>query len=156
MARPRKLNPDWPKRLFFRHEAYYFVGKVEGKSRWINLGRDKDKAIAAVSEANKSGSLEAINDQSWVVSLVGLFGQAAECAYCGATSNLTVEHFIPVTAGGSDDPINLTLACLSCNTRKKDQNPIQFLVSFLRENEAARLRFIDHLLDNDRSSVVSP
>lgn len=43
------------------------------------------------------------------------------CRYCGAqapTVELTVDHVIPVTLGGSDDPSNLVAACTACNGGK--------------------------------------
>lgn len=43
------------------------------------------------------------------------------CKYCGAAApdvTLTVDHVIPVTLGGSDDPSNLVAACKDCNAGK--------------------------------------
>ena len=31
-----------------------------------------------------------------------------------------VEHIVPVSRGGADDPANLALACRACNVRKGD------------------------------------
>jgi HNH endonuclease len=48
------------------------------------------------------------------------------CEYCRAPEaifNLSfeVEHIIPSSRGGSDDPANLALACRSCNLYKGDR-----------------------------------
>lgn len=42
------------------------------------------------------------------------------CRYCGAMAPdaLTVDHVIPVTLGGGDDPNNLVTACQDCNNGK--------------------------------------
>lgn len=43
------------------------------------------------------------------------------CRYCGAMAPdvaLTVDHVVPVTLGGSDDPSNLVAACADCNAGK--------------------------------------
>lgn len=43
------------------------------------------------------------------------------CSYCGATSQtaqLVVDHVVPIAAGGSDEMINLTTACIACNHGK--------------------------------------
>ena len=43
------------------------------------------------------------------------------CAYCGHRGNvlsLHVDHIVPVSRGGTDDPANLTTACWSCNLEK--------------------------------------
>lgn len=46
-----------------------------------------------------------------------------KCKYCGATndaSQLHVDHVIPVSRGGSNDPLNLVTACILCNSGKSD------------------------------------
>ncbi|MBC7818425.1 MAG: HNH endonuclease [Planctomycetaceae bacterium] len=50
------------------------------------------------------------------------------CGYCGvceddAGGELTVDHFIPVAAGGGDDDENLVYACFRCNLFKADFCP---------------------------------
>lgn len=43
------------------------------------------------------------------------------CRYCGASApeaKLTVDHVVPVTLGGSDEPSNLVTACEPCNSGK--------------------------------------
>lgn len=43
------------------------------------------------------------------------------CRYCGATAPdaaLRIDHVVPTTLGGSDDPSNLVAACQDCNSGK--------------------------------------
>ncbi|MGC3818621.1 HNH endonuclease [Acinetobacter sp. G11] len=40
------------------------------------------------------------------------------CKHCGSTSDLTVDHIIPVIHGGSDELDNLQTLCRSCNSKK--------------------------------------
>lgn len=43
------------------------------------------------------------------------------CRYCGASApeaKLTVDHVVPVTLGGTDEPSNLVAACADCNSGK--------------------------------------
>lgn len=43
------------------------------------------------------------------------------CRYCGAMApdaRLTIDHVVPVTLGGSDEPSNLVTACSDCNAGK--------------------------------------
>ena len=47
------------------------------------------------------------------------------CGYCGVTETsvggaLTLDHYRPLAAGGSDDPDNLVYACVRCNQYKGD------------------------------------
>ena len=45
------------------------------------------------------------------------------CAYCGAENiPLELDHIIPRSRGGSDNPENLTLACKPCNSSKGAKN----------------------------------
>ena len=41
-----------------------------------------------------------------------------ECAACGTTDSLTVDHIKPTSAGGKHDWDNLQVLCLSCNCKK--------------------------------------
>lgn len=53
------------------------------------------------------------------------------CRYCGATAPdvmLQVDHVIPTTLGGSDDPDNLVAACRDCNSGKSSSAPDASLV----------------------------
>ncbi len=43
------------------------------------------------------------------------------CRYCGARRDLSIDHTVPWSRGGTDDPANLVCACLPCNRRKKDR-----------------------------------
>jgi hypothetical protein len=54
------------------------------------------------------------------------------CRYCGATAPkaaLTVDHVVPVTLGGSDEPANLVTACEPCNAGKSSASPDASLVA---------------------------
>lgn len=54
------------------------------------------------------------------------------CAYCGTTDGpFHLDHVLPITRGGLDEPGNLTLACRSCNTSKGDKTLLEW-VAFLR------------------------
>lgn len=46
-----------------------------------------------------------------------------KCAYCGDTSNLTVDHIVPKSRGGSNKWENLVTACNSCNNKKDNRTP---------------------------------
>lgn len=48
------------------------------------------------------------------------------CRYCGATAPdvvLQVDHVLPTTLGGGDEPNNLVTACADCNSGKASTHP---------------------------------
>jgi 5-methylcytosine-specific restriction endonuclease McrA len=47
------------------------------------------------------------------------------CQYCGARSNLTVDHVIPRSKGGASSWENIVASCAPCNRRKGDRTPRQ-------------------------------
>lgn len=40
------------------------------------------------------------------------------CQYCGSENATTVDHVLPISKGGTDDPDNLVAACTRCNYSK--------------------------------------
>ena len=48
------------------------------------------------------------------------------CHLCGADAADAIDHIVPVSWGGSDDPSNLAPAHTSCNTAKSDAAPPQW------------------------------
>lgn len=53
------------------------------------------------------------------------------CRYCGGRAPdvaLTVDHVVPTTLGGSDEPGNLVTACADCNAGKSATAPDQNIV----------------------------
>jgi len=50
------------------------------------------------------------------------------CAYCDTTNGpFHRDHVVPRSRGGPDSPLNLVLACRSCNFEKRDQLPSEWL-----------------------------
>lgn len=48
------------------------------------------------------------------------------CVYCGRVGN-QVDHFWPEHLGGTSEARNLVPACEACNSRKKDQHPVEWM-----------------------------
>lgn len=46
---------------------------------------------------------------------------AEECIYCGRKKDLTLDHILPRSRGGSDSPENAVWVCKSCNSSKGDR-----------------------------------
>ena len=55
--------------------------------------------------------------------------QRNKCAYCGhrfTDHYFEIDHMVPATYGGSNDPSNLQVLCRPCNGRKRDQTDQDF------------------------------
>jgi 5-methylcytosine-specific restriction endonuclease McrA len=53
-----------------------------------------------------------------------------ECIYCGATTDLTIDHVIPRSKGGSNTWENLVTCCGICNVRKCSKDVDEFLSEY--------------------------
>ncbi len=53
--------------------------------------------------------------------------EAQACCYCGSTDNLCMDHMIPKTHGGTDNPENLVTACRSCNSSKGSRDMLEWM-----------------------------
>jgi len=63
------------------------------------------------------------------------------CQYCERqfpTSELSVDHVVPRSLGGTDKWSNLVCACIKCNARKGDRTPEQAGMALLRKPVAPR------------------
>lgn len=58
-----------------------------------------------------------------------LIDQNHQCFYCGKdiSKKMHIDHFIPLSRGGSDDISNIVLACPHCNLSKNDKLPSEFM-----------------------------
>jgi CRISPR/Cas system Type II protein with McrA/HNH and RuvC-like nuclease domain len=46
-----------------------------------------------------------------------------KCSYCGSPKNLTIDHVIPKSKGGTNRWTNLITCCGSCNRKKGNKTP---------------------------------
>lgn len=61
------------------------------------------------------------------------------CRYCGKRAPnvvLEVDHLVPVSRGGTDEPWNLLTACFDCNRGKRDDSLPSYMVKGLRQLRA--------------------
>jgi len=63
--------------------------------------------------------------------------QKGRCAYCDQQfplASLTLDHYLPASAGGMNTESNLRLSCSPCNGEKRDMLPYDWIL-----HQAAKL-----------------
>lgn len=54
--------------------------------------------------------------------------QVQKCGYCGKVGEpLVRDHVVPRSRGGSDNAVNIVMACAACNSSKSDKTPTEWL-----------------------------
>lgn len=80
----------------------------------------------------------------WAVKEPLLKETGGKCAHCGAPldryTNLTVDHFIPLNKGGTNDVQNLTVLCEDCNKEKSDMVLSPAWYPFLTNSRRKKLK----------------
>jgi 5-methylcytosine-specific restriction endonuclease McrA len=67
------------------------------------------------------------------------------CQYCGARSNLTVDHVVPRSKGGGSSWENIVASCAPCNKRKADRLPRQAGMRLRRKPHVPRAEIFIHI-----------
>lgn len=83
------------------------------------------------------------------------------CVYCGAQlkgckpGEISLDHIVPVNAGGSNEATNLVTCCRACNNRKQDtpicewlnHNAGAILVVFLQADQPLNIALAKSLIE---------
>lgn len=56
----------------------------------------------------------------------------SKCPYCPSTDNLSIDHILPLSRGGTHTEDNVELVCLPCNIRKGTKTKEEY-IDFLKE-----------------------
>lgn len=68
------------------------------------------------------------------------------CTYCLlaiSEDSFVLDHLVPVSKGGTNRKHNLVASCESCNQRKQDQDPVDFIQSNYRDKLISQKEFMD-------------
>lgn len=115
-----------------RQEPFSMSIRIVAKKCRANV-----KTVAKCIDSLQSKHLievSAINGQSSIyrlpVDYTEFYGNhAISCAYCGSTTNLTIDHAIPKSRGGSNSPQNLIHACQKCNCIKGNRTAEEWRIA---------------------------
>lgn len=91
-------------------------------SEWQRAHPDEVRMTSQIKRGRRRGAplTDAGRDYVRILS-------ADPCAYCGATST-SIDHIVPIVAGGDSDWLNLTASCATCNPSKGPLPLLQFLL----------------------------
>lgn len=89
--------------------------------RWSRDDSRKGYVIHDFDQARTTGRKSARRCIPERVRALVLASGGRRCASCGATSRLSIDHITPVVRGGTNDPSNLQVLCVPCNSSKGDR-----------------------------------
>lgn len=103
--------------------------------------RMRAEAEARVAIAKAKAEAKAAKQQKVGRRRMAIFRKSeGKCHYCETQLELRgswhVEHRMPKTLGGSDEPVNLVAACAPCNLQKNDKTDVEFLAELERRKTA--------------------
>jgi hypothetical protein len=106
-----------------RYEAVlarlWYLSDGEGGYIWQQIVEGLTTAGAIISapplKPVRSSSRRSLGIQK-VTSV--LIRDDCRCVRCGAREDLTIDHIVPVSKGGTDWIVNLQVMCRSCNSKK--------------------------------------
>ena len=96
----------------YRENSEYYKNRAR---QYAKLHPDKKRLYQSWRRVRiySTGNLSTFIERQWRVVLFG-----SQCAYCGGAYE-EMDHIIPLSKGGSDNPGNLVPACRRCNATKK-------------------------------------
>jgi len=103
--------------------------KIQNVKDWVRDNPEKRKVIALRHEALKHGAVGSHSGDEWIALIELLNHKCNEC--WKYIKNLTQDHIIPLTKGGSDFIDNIQPLCQSCNSSKHAKYPIPNLIKVI-------------------------
>lgn len=93
--------------------------KIKARQRRYYLNHKKEIGIKSFQyHLRRKGVPGTITVESWR-SLLALYGN--RCAWCGSYDDISIDHKIPVSKGGTNYLENLQPLCMPCNQSKNDR-----------------------------------
>ncbi len=126
MGRPRSKHFDLPPGVQRKGAMYYYVTSDKGCRLWVSIGHDKEEAISRAAAYRAGAPVERASRDSNLRDAV-MRRDGFRCVYCGATTQLCVDHVIPVASGGANVARNVVVACVPCNSKKRSMHPRYFV-----------------------------
>jgi 5-methylcytosine-specific restriction endonuclease McrA len=92
---------------------------------WVNKNREKRREINRASELRRrAAKIKSPFDNFSTLDVMQRWGD--KCYYCGAKFE-HIDHYIPLSKGGSHTLENVRPSCSFCNTSKNNKMPEEFI-----------------------------
>lgn len=116
----RKLNRD----KVLRYNRQYDREHRDARREYMGAFREAHRDLMRLYESKRRAKLNGgeLTEAEWL-EVVGQYGGA--CLRCGSQSNITIDHIIPISRGGTHTKDNVQPLCKKCNSSKHD-NTIDF------------------------------
>lgn len=116
-----------------KSKDWYYANKklaLKRRKEWL---KRKPYKIAEANNRRRAKKRNAAGSFTYSDVIAMKKWQGGRCWYCGTKRRkLTIDHRVALSKGGTNYPSNLQLVCKSCNSRKRDRDPIEFANSMGR------------------------
>jgi len=129
-ARWRKAHPESVEKMR-ASGAVWRKANAENLKKSHRAWRKANPERVRIRDANRRARHNAAPGKITLGIVMALFDlQVGLCFYCDTQlgSLFHIDHYIPLTKGGSNEFNNLVLACVPCNCSKQDLLPDEFLL----------------------------
>ena len=125
LAREKKRREQKPELFAEKARRYNLAHKEENaerRRRYVAMNREM---VRARNQRRRTRKMSAEGTHTGTDIQAQYERQRGKCYYCGKKvgKNYHVDHVVPLSRGGTNDPDNLVIACPSCNTSKCDKLP---------------------------------
>lgn len=124
VADAEELGPD-ALRVFIdtTRDPRFFRRKKTIKVRYVGYGGSQ--IVRNNGRANAKGLASHLSKEQWNRIVFAFHGT---CVYCGGYPRVvTMDHLVPICAGGGTEPMNVVPSCFDCNVKKGRKMPEDFV-----------------------------
>lgn len=125
-----KRNPEKVKANSRRNYERHTERFKEQARRWGKANPEKRSAIMVFQNAKRRSRIKANGGRGFTkqhfVELLDRVGGL--CSYCRDKQARSIDHFVPLALGGLHDYANIVPACRDCNSKKRENDPIAWIV----------------------------
>lgn len=131
------VTPEMPVMLCGRHGELPACKcgrcKSKGKDKWFCVACNTRPGRGRLARARRKMRERKKRGDATAAQVEMLLERAKRCCYCGcwfgSKIKKTIEHFIPLSRGGTNRLSNLGVACAPCNNAKRARLPSEFVVN---------------------------